>query len=753
MILKNYQVKSSNKIKNEMNELFEYNQQDKAERILFVSPTGSGKTITMSQTINDFNEENNERYDYTFLWISIGSGDLHKQSKEKVSKFLKNEFDSKLIDSKTISIIGEALEKGYIYFLNWESINNKNKKTGEFSSLIMQDSETTDFKDIISKTHAQGRRIIMIIDESHKNASTATSKELLEFISPYMIIEMTATPNNNFEYVKRIKVTIDECIKEQMIKDEIIINSFNDLKPNDSLGIIQQAVNKRDELADKYKKEKICINPLLLIQIGDGDEGKEQLGIVDDVLNEMKYPNSKIAKWFSGQKENLENISENTNDINILIFKQAVATGWDAPRSQILLKLRNSKDPNFVFEIQTMGRILRMPEQKYYDNLELNKAYVYCESDNILVTSDEEKGANIFKTKKSNLREGFVPDFIQLPSEYKQRVDYGDITSDLIKKQLRKNLYEQEIVPSDIFDIKEKEKYFRNIYSKKVTYEIITNLSMEIPDGLDNISIDEADKIKISITDKMIGLYFDKRLKSIIGDFGFAQVRSFPRLKNALIEIFYKELGITLPSDLKRYILANKKIDEYIIKSMYDYKEEKQIEIEKKEVDAVEKSMFQIQQEYFPDNYEKTNFNKNAYANVYLNPTRSRIEQDFEQYLDSHSKVKFWYKNGANRKDYFGINYQKDGIQRTFYPDFIVLFDDDSIGIYDTKLGFTTTDEASSEKYNGLKNYSSKYACQLKNKVRFGLVSYNSSNNFVVMMRPNYIADTEKWLDFDKSLD
>lgn len=752
MILKNYQSTNSQKIKNGFNEIFEFNStNDSAERILFVAPTGSGKTIIVSDAIKQFNNENIEKYDYTFVWISIGSGNLHIQSKEKVQKYISNELDTKIIDSENISNIGDRLLSSCIYFVNWESLNNKDKTSGEFSNIIMKDSEKTNFQDIIHKTHAFGTKIILIIDESHRNANTTTSKELIEFISPKIILEMTATPNGTTDYVKKIKITIEECIKEEMIKNEILINNFNNKKPSDSTDIIRQAISKRTELECKYKMLKINVNPLLLIQIGDGDEGKQQLDIINEVLKELNYDQNKIAKWFANQYENLENISVNDCKTEILIFKQAVATGWDAPRSQVLLKLRNSKEPNLIFELQTMGRILRMPEQKYYKDEILNKAYVYCESDNISVTSDVEKGANILKTKHSIINKIFKNSLIEIPSEYKRRVDYGDITSELIKKHLKKNSV--EIIPATIYDLEDRSKYFQKEYNSKVTFEILNNYTIETPDVLNDLEINDKGKLKINIPERLIDLYFERYLRSLIGDFGFASVRSFPVLKNAIFEIFYKEFNIKLPSMVKKYILANKKLNEYLAKSVYDYKEEKEIEIEKKEKDAVEKSIFTISDEYFPDNYEKMVFKKNIYEIAYLKPNRSQIEKDFEQFLDKHSKVKYWYKNGDNSKIYFGINYQKDGIQRTFYPDFIVLFNDNSIGIYDTKLGFTTTDESCTEKYNGLKNYSSKYAKELKNIIRFGLVSYNSKNNFVLMMKANYVSDVEKWSDFDKCLD
>ena len=52
-----------------------------------------------------------------------------------------------------------------------------------------------------------------------------------------------------------------------------------------------------------------------------------------------------------------------------------MATGWDCPRAQILVKLRDNMSE--VFEIQTIGRIRRMPEARHYGSELLDCCYLY----------------------------------------------------------------------------------------------------------------------------------------------------------------------------------------------------------------------------------------------------------------------------------------------------------------------------------------------------------------------------------------
>lgn len=78
-----------------------------------------------------------------------------------------------------------------------------------------------------------------------------------------------------------------------------------------------------------------------------------------------------MAVWLSKEKQNLDHIEDNDNMTEVLLFKQAIALGWDCPRAAVLLIFR--KLESFTFTVQTIGRILRMPEQRFYPNDLLNK--------------------------------------------------------------------------------------------------------------------------------------------------------------------------------------------------------------------------------------------------------------------------------------------------------------------------------------------------------------------------------------------
>lgn len=118
------------------------------------------------------------------------------------------------------------------------------------------------------------------------------------------------------------------------------------------------------------------IRPLVLIQFPSGQP--ETILAVETKLAEMgyTYENGMIAKWMADDKINLtDNFTANDGIPVFLLMKQAISTGWNCPRAKILIKLREGMSENF--EVQTIGRIRRMPEAKHYEDDLLDFCYVY----------------------------------------------------------------------------------------------------------------------------------------------------------------------------------------------------------------------------------------------------------------------------------------------------------------------------------------------------------------------------------------
>ena len=113
-----------------------------------------------------------------------------------------------------------------------------------------------------------------------------------------------------------------------------------------------------------------------------------------------------MAVYLSEDKRNLENISRNDNEVEVLLFKQAIALGWDCPRAYILVLFREWHSEKF--SIQTVGRIMRMPEIKHYNIEALDKGYVYTNIANNNIKIEEELARDYFTVHTSRRSESYT---------------------------------------------------------------------------------------------------------------------------------------------------------------------------------------------------------------------------------------------------------------------------------------------------------------------------------------------------------
>ena len=248
-----YQIKYINKLANAAKDFLtdEYRENG---TIVFKAPTGSGKTYMVSQAMTQMVKENPE-IAFAFIWISVNN--LHEQSLNSLSRYFEDEH---LLDCITnTDLNNNTIEQNQIMFINWESINKEN-------SLFRVDNEQNwNLQSVVENTKDIGNTIVLLIDESHRNASTEKSKELIDIINPRLIIEITATPKNTSGTL--IDIPLKEVIDEGMIKKEVRINDEKPSSIKSNEDILRLALRKRTQLCTAFKSLSKNINPLILIQI------------------------------------------------------------------------------------------------------------------------------------------------------------------------------------------------------------------------------------------------------------------------------------------------------------------------------------------------------------------------------------------------------------------------------------------------------------------------------------------------------
>ncbi|WP_034450421.1 DEAD/DEAH box helicase [Fenollaria massiliensis] len=366
------------------------NDPSSKQRIIVKSPTGSGKTVILISFIEDYllYKDSNK----IFIWLTPGKGDLEEQSKEKMEAILPNAKTANISDA-----LLQGFKPGYTYFINWEMITNKTNNA-------LKDSEKKNLYERIAEAHREQYSFITIIDEEHLN-NTAKADDVLTAFNAEKEIRVSATTKKN-PMAEYYEIPEEEVINSGLITKALYINPDIDIEQVDDLEseafyLLQKADDKRKEIKNEYIKNNEDINPLVIIQFPD--MSTRMIESVEEMLDGLgyNYKNKLVAKWLSESQINTYNLEENNAQPNFLIMKQAISTGWDCPRAKILVKLRENMSENF--EIQTLGRIRRMPKAKHYENDLLDYCFLY--------TFDEKykervlQGGNSYEVKRLFLKD------------------------------------------------------------------------------------------------------------------------------------------------------------------------------------------------------------------------------------------------------------------------------------------------------------------------------------------------------------
>lgn len=704
------------------------NASGQRKRLVFKAPTGSGKTVMASGMLARLAQELPERTDslvnrVAFIWIAPNK--LHEQSYFKMKNYFT---ESRLLKPVVYDELDQSIDgyirPGEILFVNWESINKDN------ALMIRETERSASLYDITDRTQLDNRiPIVVIVDEEHmfsgKNAKK--SEKVLARINPKLEIRISATPISQGD--EMVTVYREDVVKEEMIKESIVLNPA--LNPgDDSLTetLIREALAKRNEIVQAYNSLNININPLLLIQLpNDTNEANtaEDTRIKDEVVKYLSakegitVQNGRLAVWLSKEKENLQGIEDLDNLTEVLLFKQAIALGWDCPRAAVLLIFR--KMESFTFTMQTLGRILRMPEQKFYTNPLLNKGYVYTDLSRKQVEIASDDMAYI-----SRMRAERRPKLtnVELTSTYTERKSsdrrrlgpkFRGILKDALARQwsLTYNptlfsLFEDDKEPAD--DVEAKKAGNRVIAARTVKIDV-SSISVEIPKDLviaDELgTVEVTNRVRFARTSAELSRVFDDYCLSQLS--GWEKYWSLPTFENALIESFDELLGVDELSTKKIVLYHQNRpfFSGVIENALVEYEKTMNMRRKASERDFI-RYKWEIPEErtYNEQSCHEENDVHNHALEPFVKENRaSAPEERFVKFLEANTQyIDWWYKNGESGMSDYAVPYTKAGGEKgLFYVDFIVRMKNGVVFLLDTKTKDSRPDDP--YKHNGLIDY------------------------------------------------
>lgn len=627
----------------------------------FKAPTGSGKTLMASYFISSM-INNHFAEDFIFVIATPSSSSLPAFFEQKLNKYKVDlpfsKFDVEYIQSpssaksdKTEAIQKILPQKNKVYIFGKSSFG----KGRIFSEYKIID-------DFVLAAIDKGYKLIYIRDEAHiggerqENSEYAQNFENLMNSNASFVLKMTATPDFNNQRTKKV------VLKESWLNNPIY-NEGKFLLKTHPVSLLKRDTKDEDLLADaienfkeikkRYASLNIGIRPAMLIQV-DNDSSTDKIiaqkfkeGLIN-IKKELRAANLSWVQYFgNNDKESsqvdkdfsLDDITNNNNEIDVIIFKIGPATGWDIPRACMLLQLRNVSSK--TLNIQTIGRIKRNP----YPNLERHPI-----TDDYYVYSNAEEQNCDVKLYTYNVKQKFENEtFLSI-----------DIAN---QKELKK------IAPTKLLSKKIEDLLINHEYS--IFQDL--NSSFEDKDGYKIykkiLTSSNGKHIYTTISNPFIFLRDYKRLISI-NKYIYNLIKT-PVIEFAKKTNFQKEFVFTILFEKYRREILNAISESKIFTPIYKITEKKYDPQSYIEIFSETKDGERIRKDYLFD------INKNDTLNGNRQPLDSDPEKvvflKIQDFSDETEKIKLWAKNQTT-SNIFGSYLDESNNVRKSYFDFILKF-------------------------------------------------------------------------------
>ena len=452
--------------------------------VALTAPTGAGKTV-ISAAVAEGLFYGNENYagdeKATILWLS-DSPSLNDQTMKR--------FDdaTDLLNGATVmEAIGpefakshRKLEAGHVYFLNRQLL-------GKGKRLSNEDEGGRSFYDVLNDTIEDADiHLFLFIDEAHrglgtsgsdKGTSESSNKTIYSIIIDGQeginkpmpcVVGISATPERfqkamdgrvNRDVKAAVNVPVSAVKESGLIKDMIELRTPKkaaDTKHQD----LTQACIKLASVSKLWKDYCVSyadtpmVTPLMIVQVEDR--------VSNDTLGEICLQIKKTLPWLEedcfanvfGEHDDIvaagfsipyvkpDEVEVHT-EIKVLFAKDAVSTGWDCPRAEVIYSRRKRNDPTYI--AQLIGRMIRTP---------LGRRIKAVEELNTVACYLPEYNAETVEAVVERLKEDNVPvepgNVMKNPAEVRF---FGEV-----KKSVEHKKEQKQIVQSDVGNVLDSNK-------------------------------------------------------------------------------------------------------------------------------------------------------------------------------------------------------------------------------------------------------------------------------------------------------
>ena len=330
--------------------------------VLIQAPTGSGKTMMAGMIAEEFAREAK----IVWFWFTPFAGLV-----DQASIALKKQFGGLRVRDIQGDRLAMGTRSGDVFVCTWAAVAANNEKARR---LRCDGDLSLSLDSLIPSLRELGFHIGVVVDEAHHTFSGATEavRFYTEVVQPEFTLLITATPDDKdvdkfkrttgIAELHRVTVSRQDAVDAGMIK--VGIKSVAYLAPDDQKALVDfpmaaladaKAVHERIKL--ELKNVGINLMPLMLVQVATSEKD-DDVARARENLKLLGFREEAIASYTAKEPSDdlLAVALDETKEV--LIFKMAVALGFDAPRAFTLVSMRGAKDTDFG--IQVVGRILRV---------------------------------------------------------------------------------------------------------------------------------------------------------------------------------------------------------------------------------------------------------------------------------------------------------------------------------------------------------------------------------------------------------
>jgi hypothetical protein len=332
--------------------------------LVLQAPTGAGKTLIAVEAMRRTSAQ--ERV--LWFWFAPFTG-LVDQSRRVIAAQAP---ELSLFDLGSDRQL-DAVRGGGVFVVTWASLVARNadskraRKSGDAGLAIDQ---------VIALAREQGLRIGCVVDEAHHGFQRAAQARAFfsEVLQPDYALLMTATPRDADmvafqratgydvgEPADWAAVSRFDAVQAGLLKRGVRVVRFL-ARDGDTAQLVdfehlalRECASMHRRIRDELRAASVALTPLMLVQVPDGKDAQE--AVRRHLTEVLRFEASAVRVHTADEPDpDLLALAQDPT-VEVLIFKMAVALGFDAPRAFTLTALRGVRDAGFG--IQLIGRIVR----------------------------------------------------------------------------------------------------------------------------------------------------------------------------------------------------------------------------------------------------------------------------------------------------------------------------------------------------------------------------------------------------------